>query len=172
MSEEKKTMVTSVFDMVSKIQRVLFYGMLFIIPWFVIPLPYDSTEKIKSILFIILSSLLILLEVIKWIWDGKISVTKSPIDKVFLLLFISFLLGTVFARDTWMSFWGYDGRMGTGLFVMIFLFLFFFLSTRIFPEKRRGSKCGFLIINGYIRFNSGKHTVYAKGRYFRLGSIY
>ncbi len=137
MSEDQKTPVTSVFDMVSKIQRIIFYGILFVIPWFVVPLPYDSTEKIKSILFIILSALLILLEVIKWIWDGKISVTKSPIDKVFLLLFISFLLATVFARDTWMSFWGYDGRMGTGLLVMIFLFLFFFLSRGFLQKKEQ-----------------------------------
>lgn len=135
MSEEKKSSSLSIFDTISKIQRVLFYGILFIIPWFIVPLPYDSTEKIKSILFIILSSLLILLEIVKWIWDGKVSVIKSPLDKVFLILFISFLLATVFARESWMSLWGYDGRMGTGLFTMIFLFLFFFLS-RGFMQKK------------------------------------
>ena len=135
MSEEKNISAVSVFDMISKLQRVLLYATLFVIPWFVIPLPFDSTEKVKGIVFILLSSLLILLEIIKWIWDGKISVIKSPLDKVFLLLFISFLVSTVFARDTWMSFWGYDGRLGTGLFSMIFLFLFFYLS-RGFLQKR------------------------------------
>ena len=135
MSEEKNISAVSVFDMISKLQRVLLYATLFIIPWFVIPLPFDSTESIKSIVFILLSSLLILLEIIKWIWDGKISIIKSPLDKVFLLLFLSFLISTVFARDGWMSFWGYDGRLGTGLFTMIFLFLFFYLS-RGFLQKR------------------------------------
>ena len=135
MSEEKNISAVSVFDMISKLQRVLLYATLFIIPWFVIPLPFDSTESIKSIVFILLSSLLILLEIIKWIWDGKISIIKSPLDKVFLLLFVSFLISTVFARDGWMSFWGYDGRLGTGLFTMIFLFLFFYLS-RGFLQKR------------------------------------
>ncbi len=135
MSEEKKKSITSIFDMVSKIQRVLFYVILFIIPWFVIPLPNDTTEKIKSILFIVLSSLLILLEIVKWVWDGKITVVKSPLDKVFILLFGSFLLASIFAPDRWMSFWGYDGRMGTSLFPMIFLFVFFFLS-RGFMQKK------------------------------------
>lgn len=135
MSEEKYVSTSSVFDMVSKLQRLFFYAILFVIPWFVIPLPYDSTEKLKSIAFISLSCLIILLEIIKWIWDGKISIIKSSLDKIFLLLFLSVVLSTVFAQDTWMAFWGYDGRLGTGLFVMIFLFLFFFLS-RSFLQKK------------------------------------
>ncbi|HRX44009.1 MAG TPA: tetratricopeptide repeat protein [Candidatus Dojkabacteria bacterium] len=136
MSEEKSVIVSSVFDMISKIQRVLFNITLFVIPWLIIPLPFDSTERIKSILFIALSSLLVLLEVVKWIWDGKVSIVKSKLDKIFLLLFFSFLVTTLFARDSWISMWGYDGRMGTGFFVMVFLFLFFFLS-RGFMQKKK-----------------------------------
>ncbi len=135
MSEEKNTSISSVFDMISKLQRIVLYITLFVIPWFIIPLPYDSTEKIKGIVFIFLSSLIILLEIIKWIWDGKISIVKSSLDKIFLLLLISFLLSTVFARDPWMSMWGYDGRFGTGFFVMIFLFLFFYLSRGFLQKK-------------------------------------
>lgn len=135
MSEEKNITVSSVFDMISKLQRIVLYTTLFVIPWFIIPLPYDSTEKIKAIVFIFLSSLIILLEVIKWIWDGKISIVKSSLDKIFLLVFISFLISTVFAQDTWMSLWGYDGRLGTGFFVMIFLFLFFYLARGFLQKK-------------------------------------
>ncbi len=136
MPEEKSIIVSSVFDMISKIQRVLFNITLFVIPWLIIPLPYDSTERMKSIVFIVLSSLLILLEIIKWIWDGKISIVKSKLDKIFLLLFFSFLFATIFARDSWISMWGYDGRMGTGFFVIIFLFLFFFLSRGFIQKKK------------------------------------
>lgn len=135
MLKENNTPASSVFNMISKLQRVVLYVTLFVIPWFIIPLPYDSTEKIKSIAFIFLSSLIVLLEIIKWIWDGKISITKSSLDGVFLLLFISFLISSIFARDSWMSFWGYDGRLGNGFFVMIFLFLFFFLSRGFLQKK-------------------------------------
>lgn len=148
MSEEKNNSVSSVFDMISKLQRYIFYATLFLIPWFVIPLPYDSTEKIKSVLFIFLSCLVILLEIIKWVWDGKISIVKSSLDKVFLLILISFVLSTIFARDSWMSFWGYDGRLGTGLFVMIFLFLFFYLSRGFLQKKKE-------IINGVLSLSIG-----------------
>ena len=137
MSKEIKAPISSVFDMVSTLQRGILYFTLFLIPWFVIPLPYDSTEKMKSLLFIILASFLILLEVVKWIWDGKISVIKSSFDKVFLLLFGSFLISFIFAQDSWISFWGYDGRIGRGFFVMIFLFLFFYLVRGILQKKKQ-----------------------------------
>jgi len=134
MSKENKENV-SVFDMISGLQRIIFNITLILIPWFVVPLPYDSTEMIKSIAFIFLSSFLVLLEIIKWIWDGKISMTKSPFDKVFFLLLISLLLSTVFARDSWIAFWGYDGRMGGGFFAMIFLFLLFYFGREFFQKK-------------------------------------
>mgnify|MGYP000848411407 CR=1 FL=1 len=124
------------FENISKIQRIVFSIILFVIPWFVVPLPYDTTEKIKGILFIILSSILILLEIVKWIWDGKISIVKSPFDKAFLLFFFSFLISTIFARDRWMSFWGYDGRIGTSFIVILFLFLLFFLSRGFLKRKQ------------------------------------
>ena len=136
MSKEIKAPISSVFNLVSSIQRGILYLTLFIIPWFVIPLPYDSSEKIKSVVFIILTSLLILLEVVKWIWDGKVSIIKSPFDKVFLLLFSSFLLSFVFAQDSWISFWGYDGRVGRGFFAVIFLFLFFYLTRGILQKRK------------------------------------
>ena len=123
------------FEKISKVQRIILNLIMFIIPWFVIPLPYDSTEKIKSILFITLSSILILLEIVKWIWDGKISIIKSPLDKAFLLFFFSFLLSTIFARDRWMAFWDMMGEWAVD-FVIIFLFFLFFLS-RGFLRRRK-----------------------------------
>lgn len=135
MLKENNSPVSSVFDIISKLQRGVLYTILFVIPWLIVPLPYDSTEKVKGIVFVFLSSLLILLEVIKWIWDGRVSMIRSSLDGIFLLLFVSFLISSVFARDTWMAFWGYDGRLGTALFIMIFLFLFFYLA-RGFLQKR------------------------------------
>lgn len=136
MSTLEKKNISSVFEMISAIQKFLFYIILFVIPWFIIPLPYDSTEKMKGILFVFLASLLILLEVIKWIWDGKVSVIRSSLDKAFLLLFGSFLISTLFARDQWISLWGFDGRMGTGFLVISILFVFFFLARGFLREKK------------------------------------
>jgi tetratricopeptide (TPR) repeat protein len=113
---------------ISSVQRILFYGILFLIPWFVIPLPWDPTESVKTVAFIVLSSLVVLLEVIKWIWEGKITIMKSNLDIAVLALLGSFILSTVFALDKWTALWGFDSRLGLGLVGISFLLLFFFLS--------------------------------------------
>ncbi len=109
-------------------QRQLLYILFFFIPWFVIPLPWDPTEQIKVTAFIVLSSLIILLEVIKWIWGGKVEIGKSLYDKVFFLLLLSFLISSVFALDKWTAFWGFDGRFGTGLLSITILLTLFFVA--------------------------------------------
>ncbi|HBB64942.1 MAG: hypothetical protein UR34_C0007G0014 [candidate division WS6 bacterium GW2011_GWC1_33_20] len=135
MPKDNNASMPSIFELISQIQRYVFYFTLFLIPWFVVPLPSDPTEQIRSVAFIFLASIIILLEVIKWIWDGKISITKSPFDKIFLILIVSFLISTVFASDSWIAFWGYDGRMGTGLLTMLVLFGFFYLARGFFQKK-------------------------------------
>ena len=89
MPKDNNASMPSIFELISQIQRYVFYFTLFLIPWFVVPLPSDPTEQIRSVAFIFLASIIILLEVIKWIWDGKISITKSPFDKIFLILILS-----------------------------------------------------------------------------------
>ncbi len=96
-------------------QRQIFYILLFFIPWFVVPLPWDPTEQIKVIFFTVFASTLVLIEIVKWIWGGKVTILKSVFDKAFLLIYLSFVLSTVFALDKWVAVWGFDGRMGIGL---------------------------------------------------------
>ena len=123
----KTNVISSGMDL-SFFQRQLFYILLFFIPWLVLPLPWDPTEYIRVSFFIVLSSIVILLEVVKWIWDGKIAIYKSAMDKVFLLLFLSFIVSTVFALDRWTAIWGFDGRLGIGLVSISVLLTFFFIS--------------------------------------------
>lgn len=121
-------------------QRQLFYLLLLFLPWFVIPLPWDPTEQIKVTFFIVISSIIILLEIIKWIWDGKIAISKSVFDKVFLLLILSFLLSSIFALDKWTGFWGFDGRIGTSLLSIVPLLTIFFISRNFLNNSKYISK--------------------------------
>ena len=129
LSNNTKNETTSPNEMnLSFFQRQIFYITLFFLPWFVIPLPWDSTEQIKTTVFILLATLIVLLEIVKWIWDGKITILRSKFDKVFLLLFFSFVISTIFSLDKWIAIWGFEGRLSIGLLSMSVLLLFFFLS--------------------------------------------
>ncbi len=111
------------------------YLMLFITPWFVIPLPWDATENIKVIIFLAFSLLLILLELIKWIWDGKITILRSSLDKIVFILLGTFIVSSIFAVDQWTSLWGFDGRLSTGLLSISVLILIFFLARGFLAKK-------------------------------------
>lgn len=130
----KKQATSDIMD-ISFFQRQLFYILLFFIPWFVVPLPWDPTEQVKVLLFTILSSIVVLLEIVKWVWDGKITILKSNFDKTFLLLYATFVLSSVFAIDKWVSVWGFDGRFGIGFISISLLTLFFFLSRGFIKES-------------------------------------
>ncbi|MGI6423289.1 MAG: hypothetical protein ACOX0X_01535 [Candidatus Dojkabacteria bacterium] len=126
-NESKTSTSASVVD-ISLFQRIFFYILLFFIPWLVLPLPWDPTDQVKITFFIVFSSIILLLEFIKWIWDGKVVIFKSSLDKVSLLLLLSFLISTIFALDKWTAIWGFDGRLGTGFLSISILLAFFFLS--------------------------------------------
>lgn len=129
-------------------QRQIFYILLFFMPWFVVPLPWDPTEQIKVIFFIVLASTLVLIEIVKWIWGGKVTILKSVFDKAFLLIYFSFVLSTVFALDKWVAVWGFDGRMGIGLISISVLILFFFLSRSFLKSKEHIYKAIEVLIYG------------------------
>ena len=123
-----------VFD-ISTIQRFVFYAMLVITPVFFIPLPWDITERSKSLLFLLFTIVILFLEFIKWIWNGKITIVKSKLDIPFGLLFLSIVVSTIFARDGWTAIWGNSGNLANGLLVSIGLVSLFFLGRSFLYNK-------------------------------------
>jgi tetratricopeptide (TPR) repeat protein len=104
-------------------QKRLFKVLIFLLPLSIFPFPWDWTEKSMSLLILFISTVILGLEVIKLLWDGKTSILKSSLDIGFFLILLSMLLSTVFSLDVYTSLWGVDGRFGTGLVVFIAIFL-------------------------------------------------
>lgn len=123
------------FDL-STIQRFVFYVMLIVTPVFFIPLPWDITERGKSLLFLVFAILLIFLEFVKWIWNGKITIVKSSLDIPFGLILLSSLLSTFLARDGWTAIWGNDGSLANGFLIAIGLISIFFFSRSFLYSKQ------------------------------------
>lgn len=116
-------------------QRILSYVLLFTIPWFVLPLPWDTTEQVRVTFFLVISLLILLLEFVKWIWDGKISMLRSSLDKIVFVLLSTFVISSIFALDKWTSIWGMDGRLGTGLLSIFTLMVIFFIGRGFLSKK-------------------------------------
>jgi len=92
------------------IQRVLLYILVAILPISILPFPWDFTEKGMTILLLLFTLLILAIELVKILWSGKILFLKRDTDLIVFLLLISFVLTTVFSRDTNLSIFGYDYR--------------------------------------------------------------
>ena len=108
---------------INAIQNGIFYMLFILLPFAVIPLPWDWAERGISILILIVSTIIVALELLKFIWEGKFSIFKNGIDTgIFLVLLVS-TISTIFSVDTGISFWGVDMNLGSGLIGLIAVIL-------------------------------------------------
>lgn len=121
------------------IQKHLFLAMLFLLPLSIIPFPWDWTEKGMSLVILIFSTIIIGIEIIKLIWDGKATLIKSLLDMGSFAILISLILSTLLSKDINSSLWGVDNRLGSGLIVFIAVILVSF-SARTFIHNMRDIK--------------------------------
>lgn len=105
------------------IQKYLFFAILFIAPLAIMPFPWDWTERSMSLVILGLSTIIISLEIIKLIWEGKVTFLKSALDGGILAVLVSLILSTLFSKDFNSSIWGTDGRLGAGLIVFVTILL-------------------------------------------------
>jgi tetratricopeptide (TPR) repeat protein len=121
----------------SSIQKNLFKALVFLLPLTIFPFPWDWTERAMSLLILSISTIILGLEILKLLWDGKISIVKSSMDIGFFLLLLSMLLSTIFSVDINTSLWGIDGRFGNGLIVFVAILLVAIVS-RTFIKDEEG----------------------------------
>lgn len=107
-----------------RIQKILFYISLIVIPLSVIPLPWDLTELSMGLMMMTFSTLILGLELIRFFKEGSLEVAQGKIDKGTLAIVTSALLSTVFSISSYTSSWGFDYRLGSGFIVLILLFLY------------------------------------------------
>ena len=123
----------------STIQKYLFLGMLFILPLSIIPFPWDWTEKSMSLVILIFSTVIVGIEIIKLIWDGKVTFIKGLLDIGSFSILGSLTLSTLLSEDINTSIWGVDNRLGSGLIVFIAVILVSF-AARTFIHNMKDIK--------------------------------
>jgi len=121
------------------VQKYLFLFMLFILPLSIIPFPWDWTEKSMSLVILIFATIIIGIEIVKLIWDGKTTLIKSVLDMGSFAILLSLIFSTLLSKDINTSLWGADNRLGLGLIVFIAVILVSF-SARTFICNMRDIK--------------------------------
>ena len=108
---------------INAIQNGVFYMLFILLPFSIIPMPWDWTERGITLLILLVSTVIVFLEIFKFIWEGKFSIFKNSIDLGILLLLLASIVSTAFSIDSGLSFWGVDMNLGSGLVSLIAVIL-------------------------------------------------
>jgi tetratricopeptide (TPR) repeat protein len=104
---------------INAIQNGIFYMLFLLLPFAIIPMPWDWLERGTSLLILIVSTVIVALEILKFIWEGKFSIFKNSIDTGIFLVLLAGIISTIFSVDSGLSFWGVDMNLGSGLVSLI-----------------------------------------------------
>ncbi len=112
---------------INAIQNGIFFMLFVLLPFSIIPMPWDWAERGVSILILIIGTAVVFLEILKFVWDGKFSIFKNSVDTGILLILLASVISTIFSVDPQLSFWGVDMNLGSGLISLIAVILVCFV---------------------------------------------
>jgi len=108
---------------INAIQNGIFYMLFLLLPFSIIPMPWDWATRGTSLLILIISIVIVSLELLKFIWEGKISIFKNSVDLGILFILLASIISTVLSVNPGLSFWGIDMNLGSGLISLVAVIL-------------------------------------------------
>ncbi|MBI2595345.1 O-antigen ligase family protein [Candidatus Daviesbacteria bacterium] len=112
---------------VSKLMTVLMVLVIFITPLIFVPLTTEFFDIPKLIFLSVTVLLLLLLWSLKWVLEGKVVVTKTPLDLPLVLLLAVLVLSTVFTDSKPVAIFGNLPRVHGSIVSFITYILFYFI---------------------------------------------
>jgi tetratricopeptide (TPR) repeat protein len=120
-----------------KLIRLTIYGGVILIPLFFIPLSAEFLEFSKVILFYILVILAIIFWLIKIYLTKQINWQIRFLDIPMLLFLLIYLFSSLWAIDSYNSFWGVNLNISNSFITILFLVFFYFLVSRFITKIKQ-----------------------------------
>lgn len=103
-----------------------------VIPLLFFPYLTEYVEMPKVIALVSLSVILLVLWVLSWVFDGKVSVTRTPLDIPFLLFLGVLIVSTFFSQLRYYSIFGYLPRLhGSAASWIAYIIIYFVAASHI-----------------------------------------
>ena len=90
----------------SKLSLVILLALAALVPLIFTPLTTEYYETSKLIILIVGSSMLLIVWSLKWIFQGKVSFIRTPLDAPLLLLLLIIILASVFTDSKSITIYG------------------------------------------------------------------
>lgn len=118
-----------------KISKYSVYILAVLMPLFLLPLTSNALDFNKQSLLILLVFIAVFAQIAKILISGKLTVSFSKIHIPVLVLFLVYLLSTIFSLDKYGSFWGWPLTTSESFLSIIGLALLYFLVSNLFAKK-------------------------------------
>jgi len=128
---QKESLVIRVCDFIAKysIYALVFLVPIFFLPWTTEVLDFNKQALLLALVFVSLFALMLKILIL-----GKFEVSKSPMNIVAGVLFLVWLLATIFSAYRYGSFWGMPQQASESMLTVVCLLLFYFLVSNIFSR--------------------------------------
>jgi tetratricopeptide (TPR) repeat protein len=138
-------------EIVENIEKIIFYSSLIFIPMSILPLPWDLTEYSMGLMLSFFALIIVVIELIKLVWKGRLLVPKGIMDIGILVVTISMIVSTLLSTSMPTSLFGFDFRLGSGTIIFI-ASVIYLLSVRsfLFTYEEVYNSAKFLIIGTFI----------------------
>ncbi|MCX6722642.1 MAG: hypothetical protein NT094_01065, partial [Candidatus Staskawiczbacteria bacterium] len=130
--KEELSLSLKICDWVAKYS---IYAAIFLIPIFFLPWTADVLDFNKQALLLLLVFISILGFLSKILISGKFEIKKSVMHIVAGVLFLVYLLATLFSVYRYGSFWGQPQQVSESLLTLMCFLLFYFLVSNTFSKK-------------------------------------
>ncbi|MGA2418345.1 MAG: tetratricopeptide repeat protein [Candidatus Staskawiczbacteria bacterium] len=126
------------------------YAAIFLMPIFFLPWTADVLDFNKQALLILLVFVALFAWMLKVLILGKFEVNASKMHVVVGIMFLIYLLATIFSVNQYGSFWGWPQSSSESLLTLIGLAVFYFLVSNTFSKKNIFTGAAILSISALI----------------------
>jgi len=117
------------------ILRYSIYILIFLLPILFLPWTSDALDFNKQTFLVLFVFVALFAWLAKILISGKISIKLNKTNIAVLVLFLAFLVSTIFSTDKYGSFWGWPRVTSESFLTVLCFIIFYFLVSNVFSKK-------------------------------------
>lgn len=125
-------------------------GLAFLTPLFFLPVTSEFYQFNKQVLVVVVTSILLILWGVKMGIEGKMRITRTPVDVAIILFGIAFILAAIFSVDRYVSIAGFYPRFHGSLVSALAYIVLFFVAVSNLDKQAREWAMWALIGSGFV----------------------
>jgi len=111
------------------------YAAIFLVPVFFLPWTSEVLDFNKQTLLLLLAVVALFSWMLRVLISGKFELNISKMHIVAAVLFLVYLLSTIFSINRYGSFWGWPQSSSESLLTLLAVLLFYFLVSNVFSKR-------------------------------------